>query len=97
MAKGSIRFSFSVLVWVFSGELNQPWVFAWGVFLLHKKDPGEQPLCANPLRLECGGFGVARFKIDVARGGFGTDFRQWRKKRCGHFLAFLGWTFGSLG
>lgn len=30
-------FSFSVLVWVFPGELNQPWVFAWGVFLLHKK------------------------------------------------------------
>ena len=62
-----------------------------GCFLASQKDPGEQPLCANPLRLECGGLGVARFKIHVARGGFGKDFLQWSKRKMWQFFwAFLG-------
>ena len=68
-----------------------------GCFLASQKDPGEQPLCANPLRLECGGLGVARFKIHVGRGGFGKDFRQWSQKKMWQFLGFFGMDIWSVG
>lgn len=65
-------------------------------FLPRQKDPGEQPLCANPLRLECGGLGVARFKIHVVVVVLGKKFGNGAKKDVA--ISWLFWDgIGPLG